>query len=115
MEYDFESVKNSTVAHVVGGIPSNWEELKTKVTTRERCSKTTEAENNDCHSKYCLFDLLMDPTECQDVAENNPSVVTELQSKLDYYRTFLVPQPHKTFDKRSDPSKRNDYWGPWLH
>lgn len=117
MGYDIESVRNSTAADVLGGIPENWEQLKTELKVELSCSDKKSSEVYDCHSKHCLFDLQADPSECRDLAAANATtmeIAKALVGRLDYFRGFLKRQVPKFYDSRANPTSFNDYWSPWL-
>lgn len=89
-------------------------EVRRRTALKARCDTTEEAVKVDCHTKYCLYDLLEDPSECKDLADIHPDVVQELIGRLEDYRKFMVPTANYSYDPRADPKNWGDYWSPWM-
>jgi hypothetical protein len=64
-----------------------------------------------------LFNLTADPTETNDLSKQYPEVVQQLLARIAYWATEVMVQPlyyNATVDPKSDPTKRNGTWYPWL-
>lgn len=60
-----------------------------------------------------LFDVVNDPFEHNNVADQHPDVVAQLMSKLQAFNATHIPQQHSAQDPASDPSKFDGVWTPW--
>lgn len=82
------------------------------------------ADSSLCLAKPCLFDILTDPTEHNDVAEAHPAVVSRMSSRLlelldgevTVAASGLCPT---SYGSREDPRCRakaqaTGFWEPWL-
>ncbi|KAL4103622.1 hypothetical protein QTP88_018981 [Uroleucon formosanum] len=63
----------------------------------------------------CLFDLLADPCETNNVAKKYVGVSGQLYEALKYYRRLLVPQTNRPFDPSANPSRFNNTWSSWIY
>lgn len=115
LSYNETNLKNSIVANVLGGVPNNYWLLRNSSTIFSACPEEANSIAVDCHDKYCLYDIYLDPTECYNIAQNHTNIVEDLKTLLDDYRKHLIPNPAKKYDPRSDPKYWNDYWSPWLN
>ncbi|XP_067013842.2 arylsulfatase B [Anabrus simplex] len=64
--------------------------------------------------ELCLFDVHSDPCEIHNVAKKHPNLVQQLQTRISYFQTQLVPQTNTPVDPRSNPVYFNNTWQPWL-
>ncbi|CAH1403408.1 unnamed protein product [Nezara viridula] len=92
----------------------SYAEVRKRSTPKRRCDTTEEALKVDCHSKYCLYDILEDPSECKDLASSHPDIVKLLSGRLEDYRKVMVPTDNCSYDPRADPKNWDDYWSPWM-
>ncbi|CAH1403407.1 unnamed protein product [Nezara viridula] len=114
MTYDLERVNTSAVARILGPISDKYKTLRQSASINVPCSDETSAMGEDCHTRYCLYDILNDPTECYNLAANNSAIVADLKAILESYRPSLVSVPPKYYDSRASPKNWNDYWSPWI-
>ncbi|CAH1403406.1 unnamed protein product [Nezara viridula] len=114
MTYDAKKLNSSAVAHILGPVPENYRQLRQSASVDSPCTDEAAAAAEDCHTRYCLYDILTDPTECYNLAANNSKVVADLKAIIDSYRPSVVPSPIKFFDSRASPKNWNDYWSPWM-
>lgn len=64
--------------------------------------------------KPCLFDIIKDPCEHNDVSDENPVVYEMMLKKLNQYRnTMIPPRENDTFDPEADPKRHNGEWISW--
>ncbi|XP_077515180.1 arylsulfatase B-like isoform X2 [Amblyomma americanum] len=61
----------------------------------------------------CLFDIIEDPCEYHNIADEKPEVVQRLLSRLEYYEQTAVPPGNLEPDERSNPALHNNMWVPW--
>lgn len=61
----------------------------------------------------CLFDILEDPCEQNNLAETNIEILTKLMDHLQFHSTKSVPPLYKTRDPNCDPVKFNFTWNWW--
>ncbi|CAH1403410.1 unnamed protein product [Nezara viridula] len=92
----------------------SYAEVRKRSALKRRCDTTEEALKVDCHSKYCLYDILEDPSECKDLASSHPDIVKLLSGRLKDYRKVMVPTANFSYDPRADPKNWDDYWSPWM-
>ncbi|KFB37574.1 AGAP011348-PA-like protein [Anopheles sinensis] len=64
--------------------------------------------------KPCLFNLLKDPCEQQNLASAHPDILTELQTDVLHYRRRSARPRNQPHDGRSDPALYNFTWTWWL-
>jgi len=63
----------------------------------------------------CLFDLVADPCETNNVAKKYVAVSGQLYEALKYYRRLLVPQTNRPFDPAANPARFNNTWSSWMY
>ncbi|XP_037572109.2 arylsulfatase I [Dermacentor silvarum] len=84
---------------------------------RQRATLTCGAETteNFCpDDKVFLFDIVKDPCELNNLAEEHPEIVSTLKKRLDYYRSVAIPPRNKAIDPASFPENHNGTWAPWV-
>ena len=62
----------------------------------------------------CLFHILSDPCEFNNVAAVYPGMVQQLLNRLDEYRATMVAPNNKPVDPNGNPFKHGGVWQPWL-
>jgi len=71
-----------------------------------------------CGPNYgCLFNLKDDPTEHNDIAAQNPDILTKLRNRLLEIRATVFNPDRGAVDPRACQTARtkyNGYWGPWI-
>lgn len=79
--------------------------------------KTEKKENEaSCQTSPCLFNIVTDPCEKNNVAKLYPAITTELYNILKYYRMGLIPQISQPVDAfRADPKLWNNTWSTWIN
>ncbi|XP_077508490.1 arylsulfatase B-like [Amblyomma americanum] len=73
-------------------------------------SKTNFAFNTTYH----LFDIAQDPCELQNLADENPALLSMLLQKLTIYNETAVPPVNDTIDPRGYPENNGGIWATWL-
>lgn len=64
---------------------------------------------------FCLFNLRDDPCEVEDLAGRYPDVFQALMTKLEAYKSKMVPARRTMIiDPRSNPKLHNGVWEPWI-
>nr|XP_050032958.2 arylsulfatase B-like [Dermacentor andersoni] len=61
-----------------------------------------------------LFDIVQDPCELNNVAEQHPKIVASLRKRIDAYRAVAVPARNKPKDPASFPEYHKGIWAPWV-
>ncbi|XP_065220980.1 arylsulfatase B-like [Planococcus citri] len=89
------------------------DEAKIDSKCRERISSQPESNVIKCLGN-CLYDLEKDPCELTNVAEQNPTKVKEMESRIAYFESITEPQQSRVNDPKADPSLWGGYWTPWL-
>ena len=65
-------------------------------------------------NKHCLYDVLNDPCEKNNLADIYPTVARALKRTLVRYRSGLVPQPKTPQEPLlADPKRFGGAWSPW--
>ncbi|XP_066901765.1 arylsulfatase B [Halyomorpha halys] len=105
MRYDPKKLNSTIMVHTVGPVPKNYRLLRQSASLDRPCTDEAAAVAEDCHTGYCLFDILNDPAECYNLAPNNSQIVADLKAIIDSYRPRLVPTPSKFFDSRASPKR----------
>lgn len=70
--------------------------------------------NYECFDDYCLFDILQDPCEYQNVAAQNQQVLNMTVEVLGQYRREMVKQYYPKVDLNSNPQYFGGYWDTWM-
>ena len=81
-----------------------------------KCNFPPGAEVSPCRpwERACLFDLINDPCETNNIAASNPVLVNLLAQKVALYNQTAMPSVTRPFDALSDPANWGDIWAPWL-
>lgn len=71
---------------------------------------------NECRAleKPCLFNLLDDPCEKDNLAESYPEIVERLTEKIEFARKTAELPRNRPSDPRADPRFFNNSWSYWL-
>ncbi|XP_075535413.1 arylsulfatase B-like isoform X2 [Dermacentor variabilis] len=67
----------------------------------------------DSEAAPCLFDLVEDPCEYNNVADEMPEVVQRLLSRLDHYEETAVPPGNQEPDELANPALHSNVWVSW--
>ncbi|VVC38318.1 Alkaline-phosphatase-like, core domain,Alkaline phosphatase-like, alpha/beta/alpha,Sulfatase, N- [Cinara cedri] len=65
--------------------------------------------------EVCLFNLVADPCETNNVAKKHFTVSTQLYEALKYYKRLLIPQTNRPFDPAANPARFNNTWSSWVY
>jgi hypothetical protein len=78
------------------------------------CQQTRRSKNG-CNTfrAPCLFNVLSDPCEYINLADQYPEKLKELEVKLKFYTRQTVPARNKNADTRSDPKHFHNTWNWW--
>ncbi|XP_077544794.1 arylsulfatase I-like [Haemaphysalis longicornis] len=92
-------------------VPTGW---------RQRAAVNCSPENSspvpglaELHEGYYLFDLASDPCELNNLAQEQPSVVSEISKKLDHYLAVAEPAILHSVDVRGYPEFNDCLWARW--
>ncbi|XP_055333730.1 arylsulfatase B-like [Paramacrobiotus metropolitanus] len=79
------------------------------------CNFPAGVEVSKCvpHLSPCLFDLVNDPCELNNIAASYPSMLQLLRDKITAYNATGIPSEIKPFDPAADPGKWGGFWVPW--
>ena len=95
--------------------PKSLDDLTVKCNAKIPTTNITNCKS-DTKYGYCLFNLKDDPCEINDLSEMHPEILQQLKSRLDYYRTTMVPpRINLTDDPLSNPKIHNGVWEPWIN
>eukprot|EP01102_Stenamoeba_stenopodia_P000517 TRINITY_DN10506_c0_g1_i2.p1 TRINITY_DN10506_c0_g1~~TRINITY_DN10506_c0_g1_i2.p1 ORF type:complete len:544 (+),score=114.88 TRINITY_DN10506_c0_g1_i2:55-1686(+) len=61
----------------------------------------------------CLYNITADPCEYHNLASENPDVVEELLSRIDYYKSTMVPPANQPNDPAANPALHGGVWVPF--
>ncbi|XP_045468518.1 arylsulfatase B-like [Harmonia axyridis] len=80
-----------------------------------KCKDKGKRNKPDICSGFCLFDLLEDPCETENLIkdESKKDIINNLKFKLQQYWEVMVPQTNKAVDIESNPAKYNGSWCTW--
>ncbi|XP_062562924.1 arylsulfatase B-like isoform X3 [Armigeres subalbatus] len=78
------------------------------------CGDLSEAKDCKPMESACLFNLLDDPCERNNVASENLDILEELREEVEQYRQMAVEPRNKPADSRADPGFYNNTWTWWL-
>jgi hypothetical protein len=116
METSFEEyldmLENSSAFKSLPKIESKAiKELMRKATTV--CNKNTPVTKCEPRSSPCLFNIIDDPCEMNNLAESYPEKVEYLLSGLKRYSEVMIPSIRKFSDPLCDPKNFNNTWNWW--
>ncbi|XP_015608392.1 arylsulfatase B [Cephus cinctus] len=94
----------------------------TMITLRQRatveCHTNSTSPNifnvSTCNQTECLFDIIHDPCETKNIAQQYPMRVTDLDQFLAKHSNSLMKQLRLPVDQMADPRRKNGTWQPWL-
>ncbi|XP_062711801.1 arylsulfatase B-like isoform X1 [Aedes albopictus] len=108
------------VVRLAGSVVGRMMPLDLEHVARLRRDATVECEvegvGKACNPKKsaCLFNLLEDPCERNNVASEHLDILEELRAEVQRYRQTAVEPRNKPADPRSDPGFYNNTWTWWL-
>ncbi|KAG7202809.1 hypothetical protein KM043_009967 [Ampulex compressa] len=112
------SVSQGITYHLGGPVtqPSTMMQLRREATIRCHPNMTYYARRafTTCNVSDCLFDLLNDPCETRNVAEQYVRMTNDLDLFLEHYGRILVKQVRVPVDWLADPKIKNNTWEPWM-
>ncbi|XP_055333780.1 arylsulfatase B-like [Paramacrobiotus metropolitanus] len=97
-----------------GTSPGN--EMKSWSPVSVECNFPDGMEVSTCrpYQSDCLFDLINDPCETNNIAASFPSMTQLLQQKIKNYNGSSFPAQVRPFDPASNPDLHQGLWTPWL-
>ncbi|XP_055627337.1 arylsulfatase B-like isoform X2 [Toxorhynchites rutilus septentrionalis] len=75
------------------------------------------AETNDCNPliRPCLFDVINDPCELNDISHKYPGKLQELAAIVELYRSKAVKPRNKPADPAANPANFGGIWTWWMN
>ena len=69
-----------------------------------------------CDNRFCLFNIIDDPCELEDLSSTYPDILNRLLQKVKRFNMTVVPISDDAYksDPRAHPKYWNNYWTPWL-
>lgn len=108
-----QSVLNSTAALNLPKLSiEQIKNLREKSTTK--CENSTNVKHCNPLKSPCLFNILNDPCERNNLADEFPDKVQFLLSRISHHIVEMVPSIRKPPDLRCDPKFHNFTWTWWL-
>ncbi|XP_077553937.1 arylsulfatase B-like isoform X2 [Haemaphysalis longicornis] len=79
------------------------------------CGVRDASPESTCNSVLapCLFDIVEDPCEYNNLASDKPQVVDRLLSRLEHYRSGSVPPGNVEVEAQASPDLHDGVWVPW--
>uniref|UniRef100_A0A182MU36 Sulfatase N-terminal domain-containing protein n=1 Tax=Anopheles culicifacies TaxID=139723 RepID=A0A182MU36_9DIPT len=77
------------------------------------CPQDVEEILCDPLKKPCLFNVLEDPCERRNLADQYPDTLLDLQADVVRYKRNALPPRNKPSDSRADPALHNNTWTWW--
>lgn len=95
-------------------IPLNYETIKNmrQIVDLINCRPKIEKSAINCKN-FCLFDLIKDPCETNNIINEKPLIAKRMKRKLLQFYKEIVPQPPKYVNPRSNPTSSNNTWTNW--
>ncbi|XP_066603644.1 arylsulfatase B-like isoform X2 [Prorops nasuta] len=115
------SVSQSITFHLGGPVtqPSTMVQLRKEATVdcgpKNTSSYYFKSTSIACNTTECLFDIVNDPCETTNIAEQYPRVTRELDEFLEKYGKILTRQIRPAVDWLADPKRKNNTWEPWMN
>ncbi|XP_055343843.1 arylsulfatase B-like isoform X2 [Paramacrobiotus metropolitanus] len=90
--------------------------MKVWTPTSVECNFPEGTEVTQCrpYLSDCLFDLINDPCETNNIASSYPNLLQTLKQKISVYNQSVFPFQNKPFDPASHPDLHQGLWTPWL-
>ena len=66
-----------------------------------------------CNKRHCLFDIENDPCEYNDLSDSYGDKYELLKSRLNSYKSGMVPSRKQPADKMANPKLHGGVWMPW--
>ncbi|XP_023720420.1 arylsulfatase B-like isoform X1 [Cryptotermes secundus] len=111
----YNSVAGKALVSTGAPLPLNPEDaLRTRAAANVSCGSHNA--NSSCAgpNSVCLFNLMQDPCELDNLSNKYPLRVAALQRLLDRYNATVVPPLNKEADPRSNPKYWNYTWTNWM-
>ncbi|CAO1410934.1 unnamed protein product [Diamesa serratosioi] len=114
-----ELVLESVVSKSIRAIQKESQHLTVKIITNLIKSATVTCGNNknnhqcDLKNGPCLFNIIEDPCEQNNLAQTNPSQMTIMLNKFSEWTSKVVPSRRKPSEPASNPTNFNGNWNWW--
>jgi arylsulfatase B len=111
----YNSAAGRALASTGAPLPLNPEDaLRIRAAAVVSCG--SHSANNSCAgpNSVCLFNLMRDPCELDNLSNKHPLRVAALQQLLERYNATVVPPLNKEADPRSNPKYWNYTWTNWM-
>lgn len=115
------SVLSSIVAMTIEDAQVSTEILTANKILHLRQKATISCNEKDNHivpcqssQKPCLFNIINDPCERKNVADDFPDILQKMIKLKDSLIAVAVPSRRKSGDKRCDPANFNGTWSWWI-
>ncbi|XP_023222963.1 arylsulfatase B-like isoform X1 [Centruroides sculpturatus] len=81
----------------------------------DNCYSDSKRNNSNCdpNSAPCLFDILKDPCELENIANEQPKVVKYILNRLKFWKASAVPPINQPIDPNADPALHKFTWTNW--
>ncbi|XP_023227347.1 arylsulfatase B-like [Centruroides sculpturatus] len=82
---------------------------------QDSCFSYQKRNNSNCDPNLapCLFDILEDPCELENIANLQPKVVEYMLKRLNFWKKSEVPPVNQTIDPNADPALHGFTWTNW--
>ncbi|KAL3272013.1 hypothetical protein HHI36_022479 [Cryptolaemus montrouzieri] len=127
IDYNIPAILNSPVNKAIRQLDTstkylspesiqNLRQISSKLIENNKCKNSKNRENVEICKGFCLFDLLEDPCETENLIEDETKqeIVSGLKARISEFWKQLIPQTNKPVDVNSDPAKYNGTWCTWL-
>ena len=114
-----ELVLESAASKSIRSIQKESQYLTVQVIKNLMESATVTCNNNlnnhpcDLRDGPCLFNIINDPCEQNNLAQTNPSQMTIMLNKFNEWTSKVVPSREKPSDPASNPTNFNGTWNWW--
>lgn len=123
-EHYGQSVLESEVGRILFSYEANENQLSANEIEKLRILNTvsckdvpiplrTDVEYCDPMIRACLFNILNDPCERQNIASNHPEVMSSMEKRMIEFTNSAIPPRNKPRDVRSNPINFNYTWTWW--
>jgi hypothetical protein len=108
-----KNVRNSLTWKAIDSPKTSFTIQKVKFFSKINCRYV--GKNNPCNllKAPCLYDIINDPCELNDLSSTLPRLFNDFKNRLDYIERNVVPSRRKPSDPRSDPINFNYTWHWW--
>ncbi|TRY78891.1 hypothetical protein TCAL_06738 [Tigriopus californicus] len=116
-EYNLNAILSSPTAQALKSIgygpPSKKKILRLRKKSEVLCPLTNDIKKCDALNEYCLFNIVRDPCERNNLAEEFPQILNDLRKIALAFQDSAIKGVNTPYDNDADPKYWNYTWTNW--